>query len=382
MQYNTMNAKQFLFALTVIVGIIVGCAPKLDPGLSENVAIPSKGSALLRIDTIAHKLFQKEDFPGMAVMVWHDGSYVFEKGYGFADIENQIAVDPRESLFRIGSVSKPVTAALLAKLLEEDKIRLDADITEYIPYFPRKKYPVTTRLLAGHLGGIRHYKGMENYSQKFYPTVKKGLDIFIQDSLIHEPGSQYSYSSYGWNLLSAVLEGAGNEDFLTMMENYVFNALDLEDMQAEIMSKEIKNKVVYYQKNLARNNVLAPQVDNSYKWAGGGFISSAEDVVDFAIAHLEPGYLKENTLKELFESQYTSEGKATNYGLGWRSGEDKKGRQWIGHSGGSVGGTTMMLIYPEEKLIVVTLVNLSSAKTGDLAFRLANQLLSVEDVKE
>lgn len=371
-----MKPSHFSFTLIALSIALLNCSPQLAQVVQESPAKPSTQSALLKIDTIAQKLFDKEDFPGMAVMVWHEGQYVFEKGYGYADIENQILVDPRKSLFRIGSVSKPVTAALLAKLYENGKLNLDEDIKSYLPYFPTKEYPITTRQLAGHLGGIRHYRGMENFSKKYYPTVKDGLDIFMQDSLIHEPGSQYAYSSYGWNLISAVLEGAANNDFLTMMDDYVFNALELEDMQAEIMSEKTENKVAFYQKNLARNNVLAPTVDNSYKWAGGGFISSADDVVDFAVAHLEPGYLKESTLNELFASQHTNEGKATNYGLGWRSGEDKKGRAWIGHSGGSVGGTTMMLIYPEEKLIVVTLVNLSSAKTGDLAFRLANQLLS------
>lgn len=368
------QAINILNSLIVLV-FLSSCSPQLGQTVDQVHRVDTENSALLRIDTIAQKLFDKEHFPGMAIMIWRDGNYVFEKGYGYADIEHKVQVDPRKSLFRIGSVSKPVTAALLAKLYEEGKLDLDQDIRHYIPYFPQKAHPITTRQLAGHLAGIRHYKGMENMSQRFYPTVKEGLEIFMQDSLIHQPESKFAYSSYGWNLLSAVLEGAGQDDFLSMMTDYVFEPLGLDNMQAEMMSELLENKVVFYQKNLARENTVAPKVDNSYKWAGGGFISSAKDVVDFAVAHLEPGYLQAKTLHELFATQHTSDGKPTNYGIGWRSGEDKKGRQWIGHSGGSVGGTTMMLVYPEEKLVVVTLVNLWQAKTGDLAFKLANQLL-------
>lgn len=367
----------------MIVGIgflHFSCAPKVEQVLAPEPVPGQDNAQIHQIDAIAQKVYDAGEFPGMAVMVWKDGQYIFEKGYGHADVENKIPVDPRKSLFRIGSVSKPVTAALLGKLYEAGKLNLDENIRTYIPYFPKKKYQITTRQLAGHLGGIRHYRGMENFNNTYYPTVKEGLDIFILDSLIHQPGSKYSYSSYGWNLLSAVLEGAaGNQDFLSLMDNSVFRPLDLRTMQAEIMSKPIANKVVFYNKGMIGGHVIAPDVDNSYKWAGGGFISSAEDVVKFAVAHIEPGYLQQNTLNELFKPQYTSDGKSTNYGLGWRSGEDKKGRYWIGHSGGSVGGTTMMLVYPKEKIVVVTLVNLSQAKTGDLAFRLANQLFTTTE---
>ena len=371
-----MNQSLIILNSLILLVILNSCTQNIGQSVYQTPKVPTDKTTLLRIDTIAQKLFDKEDFPGMAVMIWQDGKYLFEKGYGYADIEQNIQVDPRQSLFRIGSVSKPVTAALLAKLYEEGKLDLDQDIRNYIPYFPQKAHPITTRQLAGHLAGIRHYKGFENMSKRFYPTVKEGLEIFMHDNLIHEPGSKYAYSSYGWNLVSAVLEEIGQDDFLSMMTDYVFEPLGLENMQAEIMSEALDNKVVFYQKNLARENTVAPTVDNSYKWAGGGFISSAKDVVDFAVAHLEPGYLQAKTLGELFATQYTSDGKPTNYGIGWRSGEDKKGRQWIGHSGGSVGGTTMMLVYPEQKLVVVTLVNLWQAKTGDLAFRLANQILS------
>lgn len=370
-----MNQSLIILSSLILLVFLNSCSQNLGQSVYQAPKVTTDKTTLFRIDTIAQKLFDKEDFPGMAVMIWKDGEYLFEKGYGYADIEQNIQVDPRQSLFRIGSVSKPVTAALLAKLYEEGKLDLDQNIRNYIPYFPQKAHPITTRQLAGHLAGIRHYKGFENMSSRFYPTVKEGLEIFMHDNLIHEPGSKYAYSSYGWNLVSAVLEAVGQDDFLSMMTDYVFEPLGLENMQAEIMSEALNNKVVFYQKNLARENTVAPTVDNSYKWAGGGFISSAEDVVDFAVGHIEPGYLKESTLTELFKTQYTSDGKPTNYGIGWRSGEDKKGRKWIGHSGGSVGGTTMMLAYPEEKLVVVTLVNLWRAKTGDLAFRLANQLL-------
>ena len=336
------------------------------------VVIPSTEE---QVDLIANKTFENENFPGMAVQVWHKGEVVFSKGYGYADVENSVSVNPYTSQFRIGSISKPFTAAGLGLLYDRDKIFLDFPIQLYVPDFPKKEFDISLRQLSGHLAGIRHYEGLEFMSNKFYATVDEGLNIFKEDPLLHKPGSKYAYSSYGWNLISAAMEGASDIPFLEFMQKEVFDELEMNSTTPEYSNANYPNRVQFYQKNIEGLNEIAPEVDNSYKWAGGGFIASAHDVVKFAKAHLSPNFLSENTLKLWTTSQATIDGKLTNYGIGWRSSEDNKGRKWIGHGGGSVGGTSMMLIYPQDELIVVTTVNLSRARMNNLAFRIANQYL-------
>ena len=328
-----------------------------------------------QVDLIAQSVFENEQFPGMAVQVWHEGKVVYSKGFGYSDVENKRPVNPYKSQFRIGSISKPMTAAGLGLLYDRNKIYLDFPIQLYVPNFPEKEFDVTIRQLAGHLAGIRHYDGIEFMSNKFYATVEEGLEIFKEDPLLHEPGSKYAYSSYGWNLISAALEGASSLSFLEFMQTEVFERLDMNMTTPEFSNEVYPDRVSFYQKDIDGKNELAPQVDNSYKWAGGGFIASAHDVVKFARAHLEPGFLSERTLRLWTSSQSMNNGKSTKYGIGWRTAEDKKGRSWFGHGGGSVGGTSMMLIFPEEELIVVTVVNLSRARMNNLAFRIANQYL-------
>ena len=104
----------------------------------------------------------------------------------------------------------------------------------------------------------------------------------------------------------------------------------------------------------------APFVDNSYKWAGGGFVSTAEDLVRFGLAHLGPGFLEAGTLEMLHTSQETRDGEETGYGIGWRVGKDEQGRRTIGHGGGSVGGTTTLVVYPEHGLAIAMITNLSN----------------------
>ena len=325
--------------------------------------------------TIVEKTSNDNLFPGVAVTVAQKGKVVWSEGFGYANISAKEPVNPATSLFRIGSISKPLTAAALIKLVEAKKIDLDVPIQTYVPAFPEKKYSISLRQLAGHLAGIRHYRGLEFMSQKKYETVGEGLDIFKDDELINEPGTKYAYSSYGWNLISAAIENAAGEDFLSFMQSTVFDPLKLSNTHPDHADREQANRVHFY---LINNNEIqeAPYVDNSYKWAGGGFLSTSEDLIRFAHGHIYGDYLADGSLETLTTSQKTKAGKSINYGLGWRSGEDKKGRKWFGHSGGSVGGTSYLLIFPEEELVVVTLVNLSSARLNNLPFRIAEQFLS------
>ena len=304
---------------------------------------------------------------------------MWSEGFGFADIDEEEPIDPATSLFRIGSVSKTLAAAGLMLLHQQGKIDLDAQVQEYVSQFPIKKYPVTVRQVASHIGGIRHYRGMEFASNIHYPSVRDGLRIFVDDPLLFEPGTKYAYSSYGWNLISAAMETAAGQDFLTFMDEAVFTPFGMHDTHAEDVNQDYPELVSFYaRQGDDQTNYEAMPVDNSYKWAGGGFISTAEDLVRFGHHILSYDLLSKETMRESWTSAVLADGNKVNYGIGWRVGEDKKGRPWVGHSGGSMGGTTMFLMFPQEELIVVTLVNLSSARMGNLAFRIAEQFLSNE----
>jgi CubicO group peptidase (beta-lactamase class C family) len=300
-----------------------------------------------------------DDYPGVSVAIGVHGEVVWAEGFGWADIEQRVPVRTT-SKFRIGSVSKPMTAALLGLVYEAGLIDLDAPVQTYVPSFPEKEYPITTRQLAGHLSGIRHYRGDEFLSAIHYDNVLDGLAIFADDPLEFEPGSRYQYSSYGWNLISAVIEGATGEDFLEQMQSRVFEALDLRNTVPDQNQLIIMDRVRPYelQDGLFYNS---PYVDNSYKWAGGGFLSTAEDLVKFGLAHMQPGYLQAETLDLWFTSQTTNDGEETGYGIGWSIGTDGADRRVIGHGGGSVGGTTVLSIYPDQDLVFAAIINLSGA---------------------
>src|SRR6266404_4420741 len=223
------DAKKSLVArgsLAAILSLLVGhfagpLVPVAHAQAAPTAIAPAKdySKAEEHARAVAKELLSR-GIPGLAIAVAVDGRIVYSEGFGFADLEERVPVWPTTK-FRIGSVSKPLTAVALVQLVEQGKLDLDAPVQKYVPSFPDKGAPITTRMLAGHLGGIRHYKDDENLSAKHYNNVLEGLKIFEDDPLVAPPGTKFSYSSYGFNLLSAVVQGASGQDFLSYMHEHV-----------------------------------------------------------------------------------------------------------------------------------------------------------------
>lgn len=338
------------------------------PVLAQPAAAPAEAqgqhaAAVSFVRTLIQAALAESGTPGMSVAVGVGGKLVWAEGFGYADLEQRVPVWD-ETRFRIGSVSKPVTGAAVGLLVEQGKLDLDAPVQRYVPSFPEKPWPVTTRQAAGHTAGIRHYNGNEFLSSDHYPTVLEGLTIFQDDDLRFEPGTRFAYSSYGWNLVSAVVESAAGEPFLDYMQSHVFDALDMNDTDADHNSRIIPHRTRFYVKDDDGNVVNAPYVDNSYKWAGGGFLSTPSDLVRFAFGHFDDGFLKRETIAELWSPLETNDGESTDYGIGWfvtlEDGEVIR----AGHGGGSIGGTTGFLTYPPQRAVVAITGNMSGAPTG------------------
>ncbi len=334
---------------------------------------PTPRSAIADLRAMVRDSMARTLVPGLAIAVAVHGDVVWSEGFGLVDVEAMTPVT-RETRFRAGSVSKPLTAAALARLMERGRLDLDRPVQAYVPDFPVKESPVTLRQLAGHLAGIRHYQGDEFLSAVRYPNVTSGLWIFAGDPLVAPPGERFHYSSYGWNLLSAALEGAAGDDFLRVMAREVFDPLGLRHTGADHTDSTIPGRTGFYARESGRI-ARAPYVDNSHKWAGGGFLSSAEDLVRFGSAMLAPGYLRQETLERLFTSQRTRSGRETGYGIGWYVGRDGAGRRIVYHSGGSVGGSAYLILYPDHGVVAAALANIAPSFVGSAAREAARRFL-------
>ena len=296
--------------------------------------------------------------PGLSAAIGVDGRIVFAEGFGWSDVEGRVPASA-DTKFRVGSVSKPLTAAAMGLLIEQGKLDLDAPVQRYVPSFPEKRWQITSRIIAGHLAGIRHYDGDEFLSTRKYETVSEGLEIFADDSLLFEPGERFRYSSYGWNLLSAVVEGASGDEFLPYMDREVFEPLGMLSTVADHADSIIPNRTRFYEVANDGRVYNSPFVDNSYKWAGGGFLSTPSDLVRFGIAHLDGTALQQETLEMMWTSQQTTAGESTDNGIGWFMETKYDGRRTVSHGGGSIGGVTYLLLLPEEGVVAALTANTS-----------------------
>ena len=337
------------FAFPFICVNLIAAAPPRGPGLADAIA---RGRAIVGAD-IAPQV------PGFAVAVAVDGKIVWSEGFGYADLAAKIPATP-DTRFRIGSASKPLTSVGLALLVERGRIDLDAPVQDYIPDFPEKEGVITTRLLAGHLSGIRNYRGMEMLSDRPFPDLRSGLRIFEDDPLVAPPDTKFSYCSYNWNVIGVVMERAAKEEFLQYMQDCVFKPLGMAHTRPDRAGAVDPLRTRFYEVDPAGKFITAPPVDSSYKWPSGGFLSTAEDLARCGSALLQPGFLKPESLKLLFTSQRTSAGKLTNYGIGWFV-----GRTMAYHGGDIVGGTSILLLLPSSQTVVAMACNRGPFTVGE-----------------
>ncbi len=204
--------------------------------------------------------------------------------------------------------------------------------------------------------------------------MTESLNIFKADSLRFRPGTKFLYSTYGYVLLSAAIEGATKQSYLAYMDSNIFKPLSMNNTIADFRDSLIINRTHFY---LLNNGILynAPFVDNSNKWGGGGFLSAPIDIVKMGIALVNDKFLKRETRELMFNSQRFVNGGETYYGMGWRVGIDSKGRKYVHHSGTPIGGKAFVLIYPAEKIVIAIAANITANFDEKMILRIADYFL-------
>src|SRR5271167_209937 len=174
------------------------------------------------VDAIVASYVSSHHVPGFSISVVNKGDVVLTKAYGSADIENNVPATV-DAVYRIASLSKPITATAAMKPVEAGKLDLDAPIQKYCGAFPEKPWPITTRQLLSHQSGIRDYRNdAESISTRHYGSITEALAQFANDPLDFEPGTKMQYTSYGYIVLGCVIEGASGMHYDRYMRQVVF----------------------------------------------------------------------------------------------------------------------------------------------------------------
>jgi len=322
-------------------------------GAAAQSSLPT--SAVAKIDAIVEKARNEQKLPAVSIAIALKGHVLFRKAYGFADLENNLIATP-DTLIRTGSIAKSMTAVGALELAERGKLDLDAPIQKYCPTFPVKKWPITTRELLGHLAGIRHYEGKEFESTVHYHSTADGMIIFKNDSLVSPPGQKFNYSTYGYTVVGCLMEGASGEKYPEYMAEHVFRPAGMAHTFVDDFAI-VPHRARGYSKDDEGNVRNAGLTDSSYKIPGGGFLSSPEDLVNFADAVMENRLLKPQTVQVMWTSQKTHDGKETQYGLGWGI-ADLDGIRIFAHGGGQQGTSTSLIVMPSRNYASAVMINM------------------------
>jgi serine beta-lactamase-like protein LACTB, mitochondrial len=328
-----------------------------------------------KIEAAISSTMSQAGIPGLSAAIVADGKLVWANGYGLADIENFVPAKA-STVYRLASISKSITAVAVMQLVERGKLDLDAPVQKYCSAFPNKQWPVTTRQLLAHLGGVRHYKipdEVMNENTKHYNNLNDTLRFFKDDPLLHEPGTKYLYSTYGYNLLGCVIEGASGQSYLEFVRQNIFEPAGMTTIRDDDPAAIIPNRAQGYEKtrnDALRNSVLA---DVSYKIPGGGFCSTVEDLAKFALALQSNKLLKPETRAQAWTKQKTKDGQEITYGLGWQLSEHN-GVKEVAHGGNQARVTTYLYMMPERNFAVVLMMNLESVGTRT---QLARQIAEI-----
>ncbi len=295
-------------------------------------------------------------YPGLAAAVAVDGKIVWSEAWGFADVDRKVPATPQTRM-RIYSTAKPMTAAALARLAAEGRIDLDAPIRKYVPGFPEKPGPpVTVRMLASHLGGIRHYKRGEAVSKKNCVSPFDALAEFASDPLVSAPGSEENYSSYGYVLLSAAIEKASGKPFEEAMRELVFEPAGMKETVLDRPGPAIPGRAVPYDESGGRWKEF-PDANVTCKFGAGGFLSTVGDMVRFGSALLAGKIVPADRVAALFEPAHTTSGKEIDFGFGWGLTAREAGVRLPMMSGGNVGGRAAIGIDPASKMVAAIAAN-------------------------
>nr|WP_299343699.1 serine hydrolase [Allomuricauda sp.] len=363
--------------------------PEAQFPITEEVSNPEYQNSIQQAKKHLQGVSNRLDVPSFSIAVGHNGKLVWSAAEGYANVEKLVTASPLTQ-YRVGSTSKAITATGIAKLVDRGKLKLDAVIGDTITNWTRKKWDFTLRQLLSHTSGVGNYEDFGLASGRYtlcncnqFNSASEGLKVFDRYPLIYKPGSNFAYSTFDINLSSVVLEQAAGQPFLDYMQVNIFDSLKMKNTYGDHARPNTEHFATFYETldgsyREYRTMGIRHDVNLSYKWAGGGFISTPTDLVKMGNAWLaDSTFLSMETKKEFWTPVRLSNGKVNEqeYALGWRSWLRYENESlmdgkpiWMVHHGGvSKGSMNFLVLFPEYDLVIDASINARAEHFGDFA---------------
>jgi len=289
--------------------------------------------------------------PGISVAVYQDGTPVFLRGFGKADLDEGVWMDS-DHVGSLASVSKAVAGTLALRMQRQGDLDLDDETRDWVPSMPAKHTHTVGELLSNR-GCIRHYvSGMDGFANQPFPTALAAAQQFWNDNLICTPGTAYNYSTHGYTLAAAALEAAGGDDVKDLVSKRLTNPFGLGTLGPQNFSSSVHRMSIY---STDDDEVATP--NNDWKVLGGGIDSSATDLARFGAKLIGGQILNQDDRDQM----WTAPDGLASYGYGWDLGSED-GTQVVAKGGSWTGNLAYLRLYPEKGISVAVLIN---SRAGD-----------------
>jgi CubicO group peptidase (beta-lactamase class C family) len=321
------------------------------------------------IDNLAHEIYKPNE-PGAAIIVVSEGKVIFRKGYGMANLELGVPIEPDMS-FRLGSLTKQFTAAAILMLVEQGKLKLDDPITKFLTDYPTHDHLITVEHLLTHCSGIRSYTDMPEWLPLWRKDFKlqELMDLFKDEPMQFTPGERWAYNNSGYILLGAIIENLSGQTYEQFLQQNIFDRLDMKDSYYDNPLRIIPRRVSGYDKG-SEGYTNAEYLSMTQPYAAGALASTVDDLALWDTALYTEQLFKQDLLQRAFQSYRLLDGSSAFYGYGWVISE-YEGCRFIEHGGGIHGFRTYAIRIPEERVFVAVLSNNGGSDPGLLAFKIA-----------
>lgn len=348
-----------------IVATIILLACAAFPILAQSTIEPG-------IDEIMRKAFPPQE-PGAAIVVVKDGRTIHRRGYGMANMELGVAIEP-DMVFRIGSVTKQFTAVAILMLMEEGKLSLQDEITKFFPDYPTQGQKITVEHLLTHTSGIKSYTNLPEWigTMRKDVSMREMIDLFKDKPMEFAPGTQWNYNNSGFVLLGAIVEKISGQSYADFVEKRIFAPLGMKNSYYDRTARIIPRRVAGYAKTGAEYS-NAPYLSMNWPHGAGALASNVDDLAIWDAALFSGKLLKPETLKKAWSSYLLSDGRPVRYGYGWFV-STHEGQTTVEHGGGINGFTCYSLHVPELRIYIAILTN-RGAGTGSLPWQIVSLLM-------
>ncbi len=320
---------------------------------------PKAAPNLPRMEQVIRSFVEKKQFMG-AVLVARGNDVLLDQGYGFADVEWKVPDSPKAK-FRLGSITKQFTAASIMLLQERGKLKVTDPVKNYLPDAPAAWDKITIFNLLTHTSGIPSFTGFPDYHsfERVPITPKELVALFRDKPLDFQPGEKWSYSNSGYALLGYLIEKISGETYAKFVEDDIFKPLGMKDSGYDSNSAIIPDRAQGYTRG-PDGLANAGYINMTVPFSAGGLYSTTGDLLRWEQGLFGGRLLSPESLKQMttpFKDDYA-------FGLMVRT---ENGHKVIDHGGGIEGFNTMLAYYPDDKLTVAVLGNLSGGAPQEIA---------------